>query len=149
MIPGGQRPRPPGNTLDAGRSVGAPPIVRWLDASGCERGRSQGAGHPAHNHHIGFVLGNESRIGRMSAVECRIRNGCRVSAYAVRPSRSTFGGWIRQPRQQPIERPTVHNPLSGDSGKTRMCERDLGIRELRSGVRIAVQREDAPRFEGA
>jgi hypothetical protein len=30
-----------------------------------------------------------------------------------------------------------------------MCERDLGIRELRSGVRIAVQREDAPRFEGA
>src|SRR5688572_13021940 len=55
---------------------------------------------------------------------------------------STLGGWIRQPVQKPVERPTVHNPFGGNARETRMGESGLGIRELRGGVRIAVECEE-------
>ena len=62
---------------------------------------------------------------------------------------SPFGRWMRQPSQKPVERPTVHDALGGNPRETRMCKRSFGIRELRGGVRIAVECEETAGGQGA
>jgi hypothetical protein len=67
----------------------------------------------------------------------------------VSESRSTLRERIRQPGQKPVERPTVDDSLGGNTRKTRMGESGLGVRELRGGVRIAVECEETPGRQGA
>src|SRR6185436_18854377 len=71
-----------------------------------------------------------------------VRSGM-VKAPVFDLSITAFAGGIREPRQEPIQRPAVHDALGWNTGKPRMRDRGLGIGELCRGVRIAVEREEA------
>lgn len=73
----------------------------------------------------------------------------RLSSGAIRRRRDltrsgpfAVDGRTSQPRVEPLEWPGVDDPLSGNARKTCVRECGLGIRELRRGVRVAVEREE-------
>ena len=64
-------------------------------------------------------------------------------------SRDTFRRRIRDPSQKPIDRPAVHDPVGRNAGQARVCHRGLGICQLTRRMRVAVEGEEAARFQRA
>jgi len=93
----------------------------------------------------GYFLGSTTVVAGISGVGKSVMGLVDVALQ----SRSTLRGWIHQPGQKSVERPTIHDSFGGNTRKTRMCESGLGIGELRSGVRIAVECEETASRQGA